>query len=62
VKAQGRDPEDLARVSDRTIKNVPIKYVALEYKDAAALAERVRSQGERLLHRARQRGGPFRCS
>jgi hypothetical protein len=33
----------LARVADRTIKNVPIKYVALEFKDVPTLEKAVRA-------------------
>ena len=35
----------LALVADRTIKNVPIKAVPLEYKDPKSLAATVRSEG-----------------
>ena len=43
VKAKDEVLKTLARVSDRTIKNLPIKYVALEYKDAASLEKAVRT-------------------
>ena len=40
----------LALVADRTIKNVPIKAVALEYKDAKSLAATVRSEGINVFY------------
>jgi hypothetical protein len=43
VKAKDEVLKTLARVSDRTIKNLPIKYVALENKDAASLEKAVRA-------------------
>jgi hypothetical protein len=43
VKAKDEVLSTLSRVSDRTIKNLPIKFVALEYKDAASLEKAVRA-------------------
>jgi hypothetical protein len=40
----------LALVADRTIKNVPIKAVALEYKDPKSLAATVRSEGINVFY------------
>jgi hypothetical protein len=43
VKAKDEVLQTLARVSDRTIKNLPIKFVPLEYKDAVSLEKAVRA-------------------
>lgn len=43
VKAKDEVLSTLSRVSDRTIKNLPIKFVALEYRDAASLEKAVRA-------------------
>ena len=43
VKAKDEVLKTLARVSDRTIKNLPIKFVPLEYKDAVSLEKAVRA-------------------
>ena len=50
VKAKDDILKTLQLVSDRTIKGVPIKAVALEYKDPKSLAETVRSQGINVFY------------
>ena len=40
----------LQLVADRTIKNVPIKAIALEYKDPKSLAATVRSEGINVFY------------
>jgi len=50
VAAKDEILKTLALVADRTIKNVPIKAVALEYKDPKALAATVRSQGINVFY------------
>jgi uncharacterized protein DUF4154 len=50
VKVKDEILKTLELVADRTIKNVPIKAVALEYKDPKSLAETVRSQGINVFY------------
>jgi hypothetical protein len=50
VAAKDEILKTLALVADRTIKNVPIKAVALEYKDPKSLAATVRSQGINVFY------------
>ena len=50
VKAKDDILKTLQLVADRTIKGVPIKAVALEYKDPKSLAETVRSQGINVFY------------
>jgi hypothetical protein len=50
VKVKDEILKTLGLVADRTIKNVPIKAVALEYKDPKTLAETVRSQGINVFY------------
>jgi len=50
VKAKDEILKTLQLVADRTIKGVPIKAVALEYKDPKSLAETVRSQGINVFY------------
>jgi YfiR/HmsC-like len=50
VKAKDDIIKTLQLVADRTIKNVPIKAVALEYKDPKSLAAAVRSGGINVFY------------
>jgi hypothetical protein len=50
VKAKDDIIKTLQLVADRTIKNVPIKAVALEYTNPKALAETVRTQGINVFY------------
>jgi hypothetical protein len=50
VKAKDDILKTLQLVADRTIKNVPIKAVALEYKDPKSLAATVRSEGINVFY------------
>ena len=50
VKAKDDILKTLQLFADRPIKGVPIKAVALEYKDPKSLAETVRSQGINVFY------------
>ena len=50
VKAKDDIIKTLQLVADRTIKNVPIKAVALEYTNPKSLAETVRTQGINVFY------------
>ncbi len=50
VRAKDEIVKTLQAVADRTIKNVPIRYVALEYKDAATLEKAVRANGVNVFY------------
>jgi hypothetical protein len=50
VKAKDDILKTLQLVADRTIKNLPIKAMALEYRDPKSLAEVVRSQGVNVFY------------
>ena len=63
VKAKDEMVANLAAAVGRTIKNLPIKYVALEFRDVASLDKAVKAgQGERLLRRPRPRRPAARTS
>ena len=50
VKAKDDILKTLQLVADRTIKNVPIKAMALEYRDPVALAKAVRNGGVNVFY------------